>query len=119
MLVLLADDEPKVRSALRLLLEQEPGCQVVDEVAEAGELLAQVEVTCPDLLVVDWQLPGLRAPVLLSSLRMLCPRLVVIALSGRPEAREEALAAGADAFISKWDPPGLLLSTFRSFNSGE
>ena len=111
MRVLLADDESKVRSALRLLLEQEPGLSVVDEVAEAGEALGQIQATCPDLLLLDWELPGQQAADLLPALRRCCPRLLVIALSGRPEARQAALAAGAEAFVSKGDPPERLLAT--------
>jgi DNA-binding NarL/FixJ family response regulator len=45
MRVLLADDQSKVRSALRLLLKQEPGMSVVGEAVEAEDLLAQVEAT--------------------------------------------------------------------------
>jgi DNA-binding NarL/FixJ family response regulator len=41
MRVLLADDQSKVHSALRLLLEQEPGMSVVGEAVEAEDLLAQ------------------------------------------------------------------------------
>ena len=110
MRVLLADDQSKVRSALRLLLEQEPGMSVVGEAVEAGDLLAQVEATQPDLVLLDWELPGLRTDDWLSTLRTLCPRLKVIALSGQPEARWAALATGADAFVSKGDPPERLLA---------
>ena len=110
MRVLLADDQTKVRSALRLLLEQQPGLSVVGEAAEAEDLLAQVEATQPDLVLLDWELPGLRTDDRLSALRTLCPQLKVIALSGQPEARRAALAAGADAFVSKGDPPERLLA---------
>ena len=110
MRVLLADDQSKVRSALRLLLEQEPGMSVVGEAVEAEDLLAQVEATQPDLVLLDWELPSLRTDDWLSTLRTLCPRLKVIALSGRPEARQAALTAGADTFISKGDPPERLLA---------
>ena len=111
MRVLLADDQSKVRSALRLLLEQEPGMSVVGEAAEAEDLLAQVRAVHPDLVLLDWELPGLQAanPVL-PTLRALCPHLSVIALSGRPGARRAALAAGADAFVSKGDPPEQLMA---------
>ena len=47
---------------------------------------------------------------LLPALRQACPALSVIVLSGRPEAEDAALAAGADAFISKADPPEQLLA---------
>jgi DNA-binding NarL/FixJ family response regulator len=110
MRVLLADDRRKVRSALRLLLEQGPGLSVVGEVIEAQDLLAQVQVTHPDLVLLDWELPGLRTNGLLSTLRRACPDLCIIALSGRPEARRAALSAGVDAFVSKGDPPERLLA---------
>jgi len=118
MRVLLADDQSKVRSALRLLLEQQPGLSVVSEAVEAEDLLAQVEASQPDLVLLDWELPGLRADDRLSALRRLCPRLKVIALSGRPEARQAALTAGADAFVSKGEPPERLLTTLRAVGAG-
>ena len=58
--VLIAEDQPKVRRALRLLLEQEPGENVVGETAEAKEQLTQVAAGCPDLVLLDWGLPGPR-----------------------------------------------------------
>jgi len=113
MRVLVADDESKVCSALRLLLEQELELAVVGEVAGAAELLSQTSLTGPDLLLLDWELPGLTASDLVT-LRWQHPHLQIIALSGRPEARAAALAAGADAFVSKVSPPGLLLATIQS-----
>jgi DNA-binding NarL/FixJ family response regulator len=119
--VFLADDQAKVRSALRLLLEQEPGLYVVGEAIEAGELLAQIKATRPDLMLLDWELPGLAHASsvgsekhLLLALHVHCPDLRVIALSGQLEARQMALAAGADAFVSKGDPPERLLATLRT-----
>ena len=122
MRILLADDQTKVRSALRLLLEQEPGLSVVGEAAEAEGLLTQVQRTQPDLVLLDWELPGFQATdslacpgqCLLSALHSLGCHLKVIALSGHVEAREEALAAGADAFVSKGDPPERLLTALRT-----
>ena len=110
MRVLLADDQSKVRSALRLLLEQEPELDVVGKATDADELVAQVGTVCPDIVLLDWELPGLPRHDVLSVLHARCPRLKVIALSGRPEARQAALDAGADAFVSKGDPPEQLLA---------
>jgi DNA-binding NarL/FixJ family response regulator len=117
--IFIADDQIKVRSALRLLLEQEPGLRVVGEAAETEGLLAQVEAMQPDLILLDWELPNLSGgdssigsgSHLLAALRARCPLLVVIALSGRLEAPQAAMAAGADAFVSKGDPPERLLAT--------
>ena len=118
MRVLLADDQPKVRSALRLLLGQELGLRVVGEAADAQSLLAQVKASCLDLVLLDWELLGLQAVHLLRALRALCPHLKVIVLSGRPEACQAAFAAGADAFVSKGDPPERLLTTLRAVGAG-
>lgn len=111
MRILLADDQSKVRSALRLLLEQEPDINVLGEAVDATGLLDWVRVACPDLVLLDWELPGQQQPVdLLATLRTRCPHVLVIALSGRPEARAAALAAGAHAFVSKGDPPEQLMA---------
>jgi DNA-binding NarL/FixJ family response regulator len=109
MRVLLADDEARVRSALRLLLEQKTELNVVGECASGEALPAQIASGCPDLLLLDWELPRLQDIGAVSALHAACPDLIVIALSGRPEARKAALAAGADTFVSKGDPPDRLL----------
>jgi DNA-binding NarL/FixJ family response regulator len=112
--VLLADDQAKVRSALGLLLEQEPDMDVIGETADAQGLLEKVQKSCPDLVVLDGELPGLVLNGLFATLHSLCPALKVIVLSGRPEARQVALAAGSDFFVSKGDPPEQLLNVLRT-----
>jgi len=109
--ILLADDQPEVRRALTILLERQPGLTVAGQAVDADDLLAQAEALCPDLVLLDWELPGLVGSSLLSALRAVCPGVLVIALSGRPGARRAALAAGANAFVSKADPPDRLLAT--------
>ncbi len=113
----LADDQAWLRSAERLLLEQEPDVEIVGEAAEVKSLLAKIEVLCPDLVLLDWELPGLKSShagrQLLMALHAYCPDLTVIVLSGRPEAGQLALAAGADYFVSKADPPESLLGALR------
>ena len=94
MRVLIADNVPNVQVGLRVLLEQQSGFEIVGEVVDAEELMDAVETTCPDLLLLDGELPGLAGVESLSALRKACPDLFVIILSGRAEARRAALAAG-------------------------
>jgi DNA-binding NarL/FixJ family response regulator len=109
MRVLLADDQAKVRSALRLLLDQQPDVEILGEAVDTTGLLDWVKATEPDVILLDWELPGLPATALLPVLQVHHPNLRVVALSGRPEARRAALEAGVDAFVSKGDPPERLL----------
>jgi DNA-binding NarL/FixJ family response regulator len=114
--VLLADDQIHVRSALRLLLENEPQVEVVGEAAESASLLAQINTLSPDLVLLDWELPGQQGADLLNTLRLQHPNVLVVALSGRPEACCRAVEAGVDAFISKGDPPSRVLSVLRGLD---
>jgi nucleotide-binding universal stress UspA family protein/CheY-like chemotaxis protein len=107
--VLLADDQPQIRSALRLLLEQEGEFEVVGEAVNSESLLTQVQAKQPDLVLLDWELPGRLITQLLPLLRQAAPRAQVVVLSSRLEARHDALVAGSDAFISKGYPPEHLL----------
>jgi DNA-binding NarL/FixJ family response regulator len=110
MRILIADDQPKIRFALRVLLTQQPGLEIVGEAVDGTTLLAQVRSQHPDLLLLSWELPDLDVTGPLSALHDICPDLCVVALSGRPEARPAALAAGVDAFVSKTDLPEKLLA---------
>jgi DNA-binding NarL/FixJ family response regulator len=112
--ILLADHQPKVRFALRVLLERQPNVVVVGEAANADDLISQTKDKRPDLVLVDWDLPGFSTEVSLLSLRQICPEMLVIALSGHAEVRQGALGAGADEFASKVDPPESLLEKIRA-----
>lgn len=114
MKILLADDNPEVRSALRLLLEQEPMPGIVMEVADAYGLITQLRKDCPLVILLDWELPGLHKIEFLRMVRSSCPETKIIALSSKFEARQQALAAQVDAFVSKAEPPEQILSTLWS-----
>jgi two-component system response regulator DesR len=117
MRVLLADGKSALRSAMRLLLEQEADVNIVAEVADAETLLAVMADIEPDLVLLDWELPGLQsgnmAASVFSALSACCPNVRIIVLSGRPEAGRPALAAGAYGFVSKADPPERLLAALH------
>jgi DNA-binding NarL/FixJ family response regulator len=109
MRVLIADDQPSVRFALKLVLEQQ-GIDVAGDVSDSGELLAWLKTNQTDLLLLDWELPDQPGKKIIPILRAKYPNLTVIALNSRPQTRTEAISAGADGFVSKGDPPEYLLS---------
>lgn len=109
MRILVADNQPKVRFALRVALERQLGFKTISEAIDANDLLAQAQVGCPDLVIVDWDLPALPMADVIRALRQHCCNAYVIILSGRAEIREQALAVGANAFVCKGDAPDALL----------
>lgn len=113
MRVLLANSQTQICSTLRWLLEHDPELYVVSEVDEAKNLLPQVQETQPDLILLDLELPGLEGTDLLSTLYALCGPSRVVTFSEREEMRQEVLAAGANAFVSKEEPPNWLVNTLR------
>ena len=119
MLILIADDQPKVRLGLRVLLERQAGFVIVGEVEDTENLLAQTQSLFPDLVLLSWELPGLCPDDTLSRLHKIYPDLAVIALSGRPEARQAALRVGVDAFVSKAEPPERLLTTIQQYHTSK
>lgn len=113
--VLIADDQQKVRSALRLLIDQELAFCVVGEANNAEALRQVAAQVMPHIVLLDWELPGL--PLngeRLALVRQAAPGAWVIAMSGRPEARQQALAEGADGFVSKIEPSEVVLRALYS-----
>ena len=115
MRVLIADDQPTVRYALRILLGNQVGVEIVGEAENAGELILQTRKTYPDLVLLDWELPGLAEAGSLVRLRQVSQGLIVIALSGRSESRRAAMAVGVNAFVSKVEPPERLLAAMFKY----
>ena len=115
MRVFLVDDQIQVRLALRKLFKHRLNMQVVGEAIDARNLGMELEAARPDLLLLDWSVLGPRPGEVLPALRARYPHLPMIVMSGQPEVRRAALAAGADAFISKTDPPDQLLAALTGF----
>ena len=78
MRILIADDQERVRFALRVLLAQQPGLEVVGEATNGEMLLAQATATAADLVLVDWGLPRLAEAGGLPALHRSAPALQVI-----------------------------------------
>ena len=109
----IADDQNDVRAALRVLIETETDLQLAFEAARCDELFRALDTTCLDLLLIDWELPGLHDDGALTTLRAKCGQTYIVAMSASPEARQNALDAGLDAFVCKGDPPESLLAVIQ------
>jgi DNA-binding NarL/FixJ family response regulator len=114
MRVLLADDQPSVRSALNLILEQQTDMPVAGDVTDADSLLKWLTANQADVLLLDWELPGISGKQLITILRSVAPAMKIIAMDSSPQTKQAALTGGADDFVSKGEPPEILISVLEN-----
>ncbi len=98
-----------------MLAVEDPGLtfHVVGEADDTPGLLTQAKAAQPDLVLLDWELPGINPVNTLLALRLVCRQARVIALSAREGIAQAARDAGAEAFVSKTDPPEYLLCAIQ------
>jgi DNA-binding NarL/FixJ family response regulator len=116
--VLIADDDARVRHALRTLIETDPHISVAGEASTCSEVVAYDNSLHPTVILLDLVLP--QSEDGLNVLRVLAQSGTrrVVAMSLRGELRTDAMAAGACAFIEKGLSPELLLETLASACDG-
>jgi len=114
--LLIADDRVRTRRALRAVLTLQPGIELIGEAADGEEALAEVERLRPDIVILDIRMPRVDGIAATRQIKTRWPKIRVIAHSLAEELSEEALAAGADAFVPKGAPAGELLSALCAQN---
>jgi two-component system response regulator NreC len=111
----LADDHVVVRSGLRLLLESEPGLEVVGEAGDVASAVEAVERLGPDVLVLDLHMPGEPSLPAISRLREdhSGTRVIVLTAQRDPSFAAEALRLGAAGYLPKEAAEDRLLEAIR------
>lgn len=109
--IFLAEGENHVREALRLILEHQSVFAIVGEAGSAESTLAKVCKNPPDVILLDWHLPGLHPQRLLTALRQCAPGMLIFATSVQPEQEKTSLGYGVDGFLLKQLPPDQFLTS--------
>lgn len=121
--VLIADDQPLVRTGFRIILEGEPDIDVVGEAADGEAAVSQAAQLRPDVALVDINMPGLdgiEATRLLAGPSVDNPiRVVIVTTYDTDENVYTALRAGAVGFLLKDAGPGLLVHAVRTAYRGD
>ncbi|RSM37338.1 DNA-binding response regulator [Amycolatopsis balhimycina DSM 5908] len=119
--VLLADDEPLVRTGLRALLEQQ-GLPVAGEAADGGEVLPEVRRTRPDVVLMDVRMPGtdgIEATRQVLAALAEPPKILVVTTFDNDDYVHEALLAGASGFLLKRARKEEIAHAVRTVAAGE
>lgn len=101
--IMLVDDHTLVREALRTVLDQDSGMQVVAEVGDGDTALEAAAELAPDVVVMDVALPGISGIETTRRLLTRHPGMRVLALSTHLDRRivQQMLDAGASGYIAK------------------
>ena len=116
--VLLVDDHEVVREGLRRMLELEADLKVVGEAANAREVLTQVELLSPEVILMDIKLPGADGIELTRQIGEKCPSCNVIMLTLHDEYLTQAIEAGAKGYLLKDIKREELLRAIRAVHEG-
>lgn len=94
--VLVVDDKPIVREAVKLLVEL-GGFKVVGEAQDGMEAIRSCSVLNPDFVILDFTMPKVGGQTAAETIRLSCPETTIVAFSSSLEVQP----AWADAFVPK------------------
>ena len=119
--VLLADDQALVRAGFRLIVELEPGMNVVGEADDGRQAVELARELRPDVVLMDIRMPGLDG---IEATRRLAEagsdaRVLVLTTFDLDEYVYEAMKAGASGFLLKDVPREQLVAGIRVVAGGE
>ncbi len=118
--LLIADDHPVVRQGLRRIVDDCPDIAVVGELQDGDQVLAILQTSDADVLLLDISMPGLGFLELMQQIGRAWPRLKVLVLSVHPEDQYavRALRAGAVGYLTKSHSPEELAEAIRRIYRG-
>jgi DNA-binding NarL/FixJ family response regulator len=123
--VLIADDQALIRTGFRMILDAEPGIEVVGEATDGAEALELAASLDPDVILMDIRMPNLDG---LEATRRLTggdstskdgPKVLILTTFDLNEYVYEALRAGASGFLLKDTPPEQLVAGVQIVASGD
>jgi DNA-binding NarL/FixJ family response regulator len=103
--VLIVDDHPAIRRALRSAFERQPGFTVCGEAEDGFDAIGKAKNLRPDLIVLDLRMPVMDGLEAARELKRLFPQIPLMMLTcyHSSAAEKEALASGVTAVFSKPD----------------
>lgn len=121
MQIVIADDHTIFRQGLALLLQAQPGFEILAEVGRLDDLTALMSRVQPDLLLLDYHMPGGEPAAALGFCKRRYPDLKVVALTGARSgmAYRQLIEAGADAVLLKDTTAPMLLRAIADVMNGK
>jgi DNA-binding NarL/FixJ family response regulator len=119
--VLIADDHPVIRAGVRLLLENEAGCEVCGEAGTGRQAVVLAQQLNPDVVVLDLSMPELNGVEATRQIMKTVPDTHVLIFSGHESEQlvRESVDAGAHGYVLKSDADRELTAAVRAVRQSE
>ena len=119
--LLIADDQPLIRRALSMMMQAEPGLEVVAVAADGREAIDLTSLHRPDIVVMDLRMPQVDGVAATREITRRWPgtRVVVLTTFDQDELVFDAIKAGANAYLLKDVEEAEILETIRAVRRGE
>jgi DNA-binding NarL/FixJ family response regulator len=118
--VVLVDDQPLVRTGLRMILSDQPDITVVGEAANGEEAIEVCADVAPDVVLMDVRMPGVDGIDATRAVTSVTepPRVLVLTTFDLDDIVYDALRAGASGFLLKDAPEERLVTAIRVVADG-
>jgi DNA-binding NarL/FixJ family response regulator len=119
--LVIVDDDPMVRTGLRLILGGEADLELVGEAEDGRQAMSVISAARPDVVLMDIRMPhqdGLTTTEQLLA-RKDPPRILVLTTFDADDMVLRALQLGADGFLLKDTPPPKMIEAIRTVATGD
>jgi two-component system invasion response regulator UvrY len=118
--ILVADDNPAVRSFLRSLLEQQSTWHVCDLVPTGAEALQRVNENPPDMILLDFQMPDINGIEVAKQIVHRFPEIpiLMVTIHLSEQLAEEARKVGVRGMCAKWDVGSIVEAVDKLLHQG-
>ena len=119
--VVIVDDNPGIRAAMRILLTDDSGIEVIGEAADGHEAIRAVGQLAPDVVLMDLSMPVMGGLEATAEIKRRYPgvRVVIVSMHKEPAFLVAILEVGADGYVPKDASCSKLCAAIRSVMAGE
>lgn len=119
--IAIAEDHPLFRKALKELLTVNPGMKVVGETGNGTQVMPLLHQLCPDVLILDLNLPGVSGLELAKQIRReeLKVKIIALTMHDEEEMFNNVMDAGANGYVLKESAVDVILDGINVVAAGE
>ncbi len=114
--IILAEDHVLVRQGLRRIIQEDPSMQVIHEAGDGVELLALLEGSTPDIVILDISMPRLRGLEAAQIIKEQYPTIKIMILTMHRERNyfQKAMEIGVNGYVLKEEADTALNAAIRA-----